>query len=129
MSMKVLLDEIYLNAEKTAADTYIIHLSNGKEITVIEHPLYDGNEWSWQIDTQIFDKDQYAEKYFRELIAEKLTGIRIIYHKKKEAPDICGFGQACRSKEKCNTALCFHCSVAEKFFADKDGVQLIYAVN
>ena len=129
MSMKVLLDEIYLNAEKITDDTYVIHLSNGKEITVIEHPTYSGNEWSWQIDTQVFDKDQYAEQYFRGLITEKLTGIRIIYHAKREAPNICGFGQACRSKEKCNTALCHRCPVAEKFFANRDGVQLIYAVN
>lgn len=61
-----------------------------------------------------------------ELVAEKLTGKRIILHKKREKPDICGY--ACRFPGKCNSALCSDCPVAEAFFAERDGVELVYAI-
>lgn len=58
--------------------------------------------------------------------AEKLTGKRILLHKKREKPDICGY--ACRFPGKCNSALCSDCPVAEAFFAERDGVELVYAI-
>lgn len=60
------------------------------------------------------------------LPAEKLTGKRILLHKKREKPDICGY--ACRFSGECNRALCSDCPVAEAFFAERDGVELVYAI-
>lgn len=122
-------DSLYLDAEQTSETTWVIHLSNGKQITVEEHPEYNGTTWDWKVNTQFFEKDQYALNYLKQLISEKLTGKRIIYHAKKEVPNICGVdGRACRSPGQCNTALCSSCPVAEAFFAERDGVELIYAV-
>lgn len=39
---------------------------------------------------------------------------------------ICGY--ACRFPGKCNSALCSDCPVAEAFFAERDGVELVYAI-
>lgn len=128
--MWYLLDSIALNPERVAEDTYMIRLSNGAEITVVEHPEHNGNVWAWKVDTQIFSDDWGATSYLKKLIYEKLTSKRIIYHAKKEVPDICGTnGAGCRNKGKCNRALCSHCPVAEAFFAEQDGVELIYAVE
>ena len=123
--MKMYVAE-YLAAEQVAEDRYIIHLSNGKEIEVTEHPVHNGNMWDWKIDSQVFDTDDYALNYLKKLVAEKLTGKRIILHKKREKPDICGY--ACRFPGKCNSALCSDCPVAEAFFAERDGVELVYAI-
>lgn len=123
-------DSLYLNAEQVGDNKYIIHLTNGGEIRVTELPKDDrGSIWLWKINSQYFDKDEYALNYLKKLISEKLTGCRIILHAKKEAPVICGTdGRACRCPGKCNTALCSDCPVAEAFFAERDGVKLIYAV-
>lgn len=122
-------DSLYLNAEKVDPWTHIIHLSNGKDIKVEKDPMYKGSTWAWRIDGQLFDDSTHAYDYLKEVVTEKLTGKRIIYHRKQEVPDICGVnGAACRAKGKCNTALCSFCPVAEKFEADRDGVELIYAV-
>ena len=123
-------DSLYLNAEQVGDNKYIIHLTNGEEIRVTELPKDDrGSIWLWKINSQYFDKDEYALNYLKKLISEKLTGYRIILHAKKEAPVICGTdGRACRCPGKCNTALCSDCPVAEAFFAERDGVKLIYAV-
>lgn len=123
-------DSLYLNAEQVGDNKYIIHLTNGEEIRVTELPKDDrGSIWLWKINSQYFDKDEYALNYLKKLIFEKLTGYRIILHAKKEAPVICGTdGRACRCPGKCNTALCSDCPVAEAFFAERDGVKLIYAV-
>lgn len=128
--MGYFLDSIALAPERITEDTYVIRLSNRAEITVVEHPEHNGNVWAWKVDTQIFSDDRGAGYYLKKLICEKLTGKRIIYHAKKEVPDICGVdGAACRSRGKCNTALCSSCPVAEAFFAERDGVELIYAVG
>ena len=37
-------------------------------------------------------------------------------------------GAACRCPGKCNSMICTACPVAEKFFADRDGVELVYAI-
>lgn len=122
-------DSLYLNGEKVDDKRYIVHLSNGKDIEVEKESRHNGSTWAWRVNGMVFSKDDYAFDYLKELVHEKLTGKRIIYHSKREVPDICGVnGAACRAKGKCNTALCSHCPVAEQFWADRDGVELIYAV-
>lgn len=122
-------DSLYFNAEQISEKVFLIHLSNGKEIQVEEKPEFNGSTWEWRVNTQIFDKDAYALEYLKKLVAEKLTGKRIINHRKMEVPTICGVdGAACRAPGKCNRALCNGCPVAERFFAEQDGVELIYAV-
>ena len=122
-------DCLYLDAEKISDKVYIVHLSNGKEIRVEKEPEHNGDTWAWRVDSQIFSRDDYALSYLKQIVMEKLTGKRIILHAKKEVPDICGVeGCACRAKGKCNTALCSFCPVAEQFEAERDGVELIYAV-
>lgn len=103
MSIMKMYVEEYLAAEQVAENRYIIHLSNGKEIEVTEHPVHNGNMWDWKIDSQVFDTDDYALNYLKKLVAEKLTGKRILLHKKREKPDICGY--ACRFPANV-TALC-----------------------
>lgn len=127
-------DSLFLDAEKISEKVFIVHLSNGKEIRVEKDAEYVNetekkSTWMWKIDEQFFDKDEYALNYLKKLLVERLTGKRIILHSKRNAPDICGVdGCACRARGKCNTALCSYCSVAEKFFADRDGVELVYAI-
>ena len=122
-------DSLYLNAEQADDKAWIIHLSNGKEIKVEKDPEHNGSVWAWKVDKSIFDDDDSALNYLKRLINEKLTGKRIIMHAKLDAPNICGIdGRACRSPGECNTALCSHCPVAEEFFAERDGVKLVYAV-
>lgn len=83
-------------------------------------------EWGWKIDTQ-YCSEKIAAKYLIRLINEKKTGIRIIEHKIGSVPVICGInGAACRLPNQCNSALCRDCPVAEKFFAERDGVKLHY---
>jgi len=114
-------------AKQVSENKFYITLSNGIKIDIVKNPEYNGSIWLWQIDKQVFSKDSYAEQYLKKLIAEKLTGNRIIYHKKMEAPDICGIdGSACRHPKECNTAICSQCPIAEKFFAERDNVNLIY---
>ena len=120
---------LFLNAEVLDEKRWIIHLSNGKTIAVEKEPEYNGQTWEWMIDGQVFSKDEYALDYLKRLVAEKLTGKRIIFHQKRKVPEICGIeGRACRHPSECNTMLCSNCPVAEKFFADRDGVELVYAV-
>lgn len=122
-------DALYLNAEMVDEKHWIIHLSNGAEIPFEKEPELNGVLWNWKIGTQYFDKEEHARSYLRQLVAEKLTGKRVILHRKHKVPEICGSdGRACRCPGKCNTALCLDCPVAEQFFADRDGVELIYAV-
>lgn len=127
-------DSLFLDAEKISEKVFIVHLSNGKEIRVEKDAEYVNetgkkSTWMWKIDEQFFDKDEYALNYLKKLLVERLTGKRIILHSKRNAPDICGVdGRACRARGKCNTALCSYCPVAEKFFADRDGVELVYAI-
>lgn len=121
-------DRMHLNAEKVGPSAYVIHLSNGKTIFV-EEGDYE-QDFPWKIDDQMFTREALAERYLQRLIAEKLTGKRIIMHAKGKVPDICGVdGAACRHLGKCNSALCADCPVADAFFAERDGVELIYAVE
>lgn len=107
----------YLDAEQVDNRHYIIH------------PVYDGTPWAWRVGTHIFDNEAYAVGYLKQLIAEKVTGKRVILHAKQDVPEICGVnGAACRCPGKCNSMICTSCPVAEKFFADRDGVELVYAI-
>lgn len=130
LRLKKDLDELGAVAiEQVDANCYIARLSNGAEIQIEKDSLFHDSRWDWKIGDQYFSHDEYARRYFLTLATEKLTGKRVIFHAKQPVPDICGInGAACRSKGACNTALCSHCPVAEKFFADRDGVELIYAV-
>ena len=128
--MDCYLDSLYLNAKKEEDGSYVITLSNGSVITVVEHPEHNGSVWAWKVDSQVFDRTDRALNYLKALVGERLTGKRIIYHTKREAPDICGAdGCGCRHPGKCNTGLCSQCPVAEAFMAERDGVELIYAVG
>lgn len=107
-------DSLYLNAEVLDEKHWMIHLSNGAEIPVEKDPEHYGSRWGWKIGNQIFSDDKTALWYLERLVTEKLTGKRIVLH---AAPG------------ECNRALCSRCPVAEKFFADRDGVELVYAVD
>lgn len=125
--MKMFLEN--MDAKKDDSNAYIISLSNGKTITVQANVIHNGSTWDWKVDDQVFSNEGYALKYLQRLITEKLTGVRIIFHAKKAVPVICGVeGRACRAPGECNRALCFGCPVAEEFFAERDGVKLVYAV-
>lgn len=117
--------------EKTLEHGVTLTLSNGQTISIWRHARYEGtgDVWAWKVDTQYFDSSASAWKYLNRCIQEKLTGQRVLL-KKYNAPDICGIdGSACRSPEKRNTALCQNCPVAEKFRAEQDGVEVVYAVE
>ena len=97
-------------------------------------PNFQSAEDLYQIFKQFglnLDRMSYSSQtaQLKKLIEEKVTGLRIIYHPKQQAPDICGGGEgtACRRPGECNRMLCSKCPVAEKFFADRDGVTLVYA--
>lgn len=86
-------------------------------------------EHTFKIEKELKITTENIVNYLKKLLVERLTGKRIILHSKRNAPDICGVdGRACRAHGKCNTALCSYCPVAEKFFADRDGVELVYAI-
>ena len=81
------------------------------------------SRWKWLVDGQHFDSDKFAAKYLLRRIEEIRTGVRTFDHEKQAVPDICGVeGRACRHPNACNSALCSHCPVAEKFFAKRDGI-------
>lgn len=122
-------NSLYLNAEKVSEKVYLIHLSNGEKVLVEKDPIHNGGQWAWKVDNQIFGKDDYALRYLKQLIGEKLTGKRFVFRAKGRVPEICGVdGCACRAPGKCNRALCEGCPVADAFFAKRDGVELIYAI-
>lgn len=123
-------DNLRLRVEQVTDDTHVIHLSNGKNIVVVEKPEHNGNIWAWKVDSQYFSKTRYAKNYLERLVEEKMTGIRVISHDMRNVPDICGVeGRACRRPGECNLALCDSCPVAEAFFAKRDGVKLIYVAG
>lgn len=117
-----------MDAYQTSDKTHEIRLVNGKIITVEEEPEYNGSLWEYSVDGQYFSEFGHACDYLHRLIAEKISGVRYIYHQERAIPNICGNESCCRHKNKCNTMLCSDCPVAEKFFAERDGVTLVYAV-
>jgi len=128
--MTFYLDE-YFKAVQPEPGHYIVTLTNNAEIHVYKDAAYPdtGTVWEWKVDGQYFSREEWALDYLRTIMAEKLTGIRIIYRELRKAPDICAWGKRCRSPGKCNTMLCSDCPVADKFFAERDGVKLIYAIK
>lgn len=123
-------DSTGLNATTVGENKWDINLSNGKTIHVEANVSHNGTCWPWLIDSQYFGNAAYAYKYLRQIIAEKLTGIRVLFRAKGTVPDICGVGGAgCRAKGKCNTGLCNSCPIADRFFADRDGVDIVYAIG
>lgn len=130
MMESYLTESLHASADGDGKHFKIV-LSNGKSFSVEREAISEGSDvvWDWKIDTQYFNDGNYARTYLDRLIAEKLTGKRVIYREKKPVPEICGIeGAACRSPGKCNTMLCSNCPVAENFFADRDGVELVYAI-
>lgn len=118
------------NARRIAENHWVIaDKEKGWSLEVVFNAVYPetGNVFAWKIDSQYFDKENWAAEYLTKIILEKNTGVRIIYGKQHHVPDICGIGgAACRHPNACNTALCLQCPVAEKFFAKKDNVVLKY---
>lgn len=115
-------------AERHDLKHWTVHLPNGKTIPVEQRPIHNEKEWAWKVDDQIFSGDESALRYLKKLITEKQTGKRILPYSMGEVPYICGVnGAACRAPGRCNTLLCDRCPVADQFFADRDGVELIYA--
>lgn len=117
-----------VDAFVVSENTFEIRLKNGSVITVETNAETCKGKYEYKINGCTFNNLFYARDFLHTLICEKISGIRYIYHRKGEAPDICGYGKACRSEGKCNTALCTDCPVAEQFFADRDSVKLEYVV-
>ena len=118
------------NAGCVGVNQWEIRLSNGTVISAESEVERNGGIWAWRIQGQYFDREEHARRYLETLIAEKSTGKRVILHAKRKPPEICGVeGRACRAPNECRRALCFQCPVAEEFFAKRDGVELIYAMN
>ncbi len=125
ITTRVLGVDAYVVAENTCE----IRLINGEVITVETGVEISEIKWDYIINGYKFNNLFYARDYLHTLICEKMSGIRHIYHRKGDAPQLCGYGKACRSKGECDTALCTDCPVAEQFFAERDGVKLEYVVK
>lgn len=118
---------LFSDGERIGVGKNRFTLSNGKTIDTAM-ALRDGNVF-YVVDSQWFSRLSYAHEYFRRRVIELLTGVRVLLHKKFTPPDICGFeGRACSAEGECNRAICSYCPIAEKFFAEKDGVSIIYAI-
>lgn len=124
------LMSLYLaqNAKEESENQFAIWLSNGKRIRVLRDAYSSETDsvWAWRVDTQYFSRNDWALQYLRELIAEELTGIRILHRKRGRRPEICGDG--CLHPNECNRMLCSQCPTADAFFAGRDGVKIVYAI-
>lgn len=124
MSTKSVLRDLMPENEDAGFQKDTITLSNGATIEVEPHPVYEGTQWLWRIDGQIFSVDAYAENFLRRRVIEKLTGKRILLRAKGKVPEICG--NICPHPEH-DRALCDYCPIAEAAAADEDGLELVYA--
>ncbi len=102
-------------------------------IQVLKDIEHNATVWDWKVDTQIFSKDEWATNYLIKLIAEKITGERIINHAHQQVPDICGCEEYIVKHSECRATrcgsfsmLCSDCPIAEQMQAEKDGVRLVY---
>lgn len=122
-----------MDAYKTAENTYIIRLTNGKEITVQTNVYHCGVENCYKVEDALFSQATDAVNYLRELIQEKLSGIRYIYHRKVNPPELCKNGVVCSSSRDNWTlpafSACYSCPITEEHFAERDGVKVVYAVE
>ena len=88
------------------------------------------SRWAWKVcgnNPQYFSSGNTTVKYLMKYMEEQRTGIRVIPRAKRAVPALCGInGRSCRHPGRCNTALCSECPVAEKFFAKRDGLKLVY---
>lgn len=117
-----------IEGTRIGENTFIVSLCNNTSIRIEKNVEYNGNIWGYKIETQYFDREKDALYYLHNLIIEKMTGIRFILHVKREVPTICSTADGCRHKGHCNTALCYDCPIAEQFFAERDGVSLVYPI-
>ena len=114
-------------AQKASRNLWIISdREQSWELSVCKDAVYPDSDtvWTWKIDTQFFEKDNWAARYLMRRIQEKITGIRYIKHKKGTVPSIC-WG-TCRHPEQCNTMLCSDCPIAETFWAKREGIRMLY---
>lgn len=119
-----------LNGVNVDENCWEITLSNGSKIEIAKDAVRGDSVWNWNIAGQYFDNSNHAKNYLERVILEALTGKRVIFRAKGRIPEICGIeGAACRCPGECNSALCLTCPVAEEFFAQRDGVELIYAAT
>lgn len=122
-----------MGAERISDDLYVFHLTNGRMLEAKRLSHDDGDYDLWEIgNTPLADlgDDHILRKFIERRLMEQYTGQRILPRKKGKVPEICGIeGRACRAKGECNRALCMWCPVADKFFADRDGLELVYAIS
>ena len=122
-----------MGAERITDDLYVFHLTNGKMLEA-ERLSHDDRDYDlWKIgNTPLADFGgvSVCRRVVERIVREQYTGQRIIPRKKGTIPEICGIeGRACRAPGECNRALCMYCPIADKFFADRDGVELVYAIS
>lgn len=123
-----------MGAERITDDLYVFHLSNGKMLEAERLSHNNGREYDlWMLGgTPIEDigDRRILRKVVERRLMEQYTGKRILLRKKGKIPEICGVdGRACRAPGECNRALCSYCPIADKFFADRDGVEMVYAIS
>lgn len=119
-----------VDAYQIDTNLFEVRLINGKSIRIERQAKYGNDIYYCKIDSQYFTSFHPARTYLHQLILEKISCYRMIYHRKQTVPEICGVnGSACRAKGECNRALCTNCPVAEEFFAEKDGVKLMYVTK
>ena len=126
--MFMFLDDI--SAEFENNNECRVRLSNGlNDIIVKTNVAVDGTTFKWHIDGQGFDDSYSAKEYLEQLIFEKVSGVRVILHKRLSIPEICGKdGIECRAPN-CDEPFCVNCPLAEEFFAKRDKVILKYAIK
>lgn len=99
------------------------HTDTGIEWTfTVCHPFA---VYNWKIKDQCFDNPVHATLYFYRLVCEYNTGIRVYNYAKQPVPDICGInGAGCLHPEG-NTGLCTRCPIANRNFAQRDGIRKV----
>lgn len=114
-------------AQKTDRNLWIItDKTQSWELPVCKDAVCPDSDtvWAWKIDTQFFEKNEWAARYLMRRIQEKTMGIRYIKHKKGMIPFICQY--TCRRPEQCNTMICSGCPIAEVFWAKREGINMLY---
>ena len=127
-------DVLTANGAVDQGDGRYIISGDGWSIEVLKDAPYPatGSVWEWRVAGQFFSRDDWAAEYLTKLIAEKVTGERVLDHERGSVPDICGTEEyvsnhSCRAKMRgVFSMLCQYCPVAEQIEADRDGVTLKY---